>query len=292
MRNAGKFTHLTIEKTAKLLTSDVRKDLHIHTCYSDGALTPREVIDRWKAEGYEMISITDHDGIEGSMAGYEYAAEAGITFIPGIEFDSEDDIGRDLHILGYGYDYENHDLREALTGIILERARRNDLMMAALNDMGCGITLDDIGSVNEGRFVGKPTFALILARKGIISNPNDAFNTLFREPSIRSIRKKTLASKQVIDVIHAAGGLAVMAHPMEQRHLDETFEEFRPRLMMILDRMREYGIDGIECIHPSADEYQRELLGEYADRYGLLRTKGSDFHSDHHKRDFTRYHRP
>jgi predicted metal-dependent phosphoesterase TrpH len=152
--------------------------------------------------------------------------------------------------------------------------------------------MDDIIADNEGRYIGKPTFARVLARKGYVENANDAFATIFREPTVRVIRKKTFSSEEVIRLIHAAGGLAVLAHPMEQRHLEETYNQFTERLYPILNRMREYGIDGIECYHPSADEVQAEVLREYTEAHGLVVTAGSDFHTDYQKRDFTRYHRP
>ncbi|MBQ6314591.1 MAG: PHP domain-containing protein, partial [Mogibacterium sp.] len=82
---------------AELIMSDMKKDLHIHTCYSDGIFTPEEVVDRWKAEGYKLIAITDHDGMDGSIIGMDYARGSGIMFISGIEFDSEDALGRDMH---------------------------------------------------------------------------------------------------------------------------------------------------------------------------------------------------
>ena len=280
------------ENTADLIMSGMKMDLHIHTCFSDGKLEPQEVVDRWRDEGYELISITDHDGITGSMVGMDYALGSGIKFISGIEFDSEDALGKDIHILGYGFDYNCPALRSALLEVIIKRARRNDELMNALNRRGYGITLDDIGEVNEGRCVGKPTFARILLKKGIISNVQEAFTTIFREPDIRRIVKDTLSSKEVIDIIHEAGGLAFFAHPMEQRHLGESFEEFRPRLYALLEKMRDYGVDGIECYHPSADDYQSGLMRDFAEENGLLISRGSDFHSDDTRRDFSRYHMP
>ena len=283
--------HLNQQNIADLLTSNEKSDLHIHTYYSDGELSPEEVIDRWRSQGYKIISITDHDGIEGSIKGMDHAAGLeDITFIPGIEFDSVDEIGKDVHILGYGFDYGSPELRNSLSKILMIRARRNDKLMAAINDLGYKVTLEDIGEINEGRYVGKPTFAKILFKKGYTSDPQEAFSTIFREPSIRKINKETLRSGQVIDLIHKAGGLAVLAHPMEQRHLGEDYEDFLPRMYELMDRMREFGIDGIECRHPSANEPQTELLEKYAAKYGLLSTGGSDFHTDKNPRDFSRYH--
>ena len=280
------------EELRTLIESDLKKDLHMHTCYSDGALTPKQLIDWRVSQGYELLSITDHDGIEGSVLAASYARRVGVKYLNGIEFDSEDEIGKDIHILGYGFDHFNPTLREALRTIINERAKRNDRFMKALNLRGYGITLDDIGSVNEGRFVGKPTFALILKRKGIVKSMQEAFNTIFQEPDIKRINKTTLSTEDVIGIIHEAGGLAVLAHPMEQRHRGEPFAEFEPRMYAIIDRMIEYGIDGLECCHPSASETQQKMLVDYAKKHGLMITGGSDFHSEETKRDFGRYHMP
>ena len=290
-KSIGKQFNSTDELRA-LIESDLKKDLHMHTCFSDGALTPKQIIDWRKSQGYELLAITDHDGIEGSVLVAPYAEYVGVNFLYGIEFDSEDELGKDIHMLGYGFDPDNPELKAALFEIIMERARRNDKFMKALNERGYNITLDDIGSVNEGRFVGKPTFALILKRKGIVESMQEAFNTIFEEPDIKSIKKTTLPTKRVIELIHTAGGLAVLAHPMEQRRRNETFEEFKPRMYALIDRMVEYGIDGLECHHPSADPAQQEMLVAYAKEHGLMITRGSDFHSNETNRDFERYHRP
>lgn len=275
-----------------LIESDLKKDLHLHTLYSDGALTPKEVLKMRADEGYELLAITDHDGVEGSVYGEKYAEELGVKYISGIEFDSEDELGKDIHMLGYGFDPDHPAFNLAIGKILKQRNDRNNRFLKALNDKGYDISYDELYAVNEGRFMGKPTFASVLIKKGFVKSHSEAFNTIFRDPEIRSIKKETLHTKEVVDIIHAAGGLAVMAHPMEQRHLDETFEEFKPRMYEILDRMLCYGIDGIECHHPSADPVQQEMLVKFANEHGLMITRGSDFHSHASRRDFSRYHRP
>ena len=285
-------TELNHEELRKLIESDLKKDLHMHTLYSDGALTPKEVIDMRVAEGYELLAITDHDGIGGSVAGFPYAKEIGLPFIYGIEFDSEDPLGKDIHMLGYGFDPEDDAFLDKLIEVLTCRNERNERYRKALNKMGYDITPEEVKSVNKGRYVGKPTFATILVNKGVVSSIPEAFSTIFREPELKTIEKVTLPSEEVVQVIHAAGGLAVMAHPMEQRRMGESLEDFKPRMFTILDKMREYGIDGIECMHPSANEEMSELLMEYADKYGLIITEGSDIHSVTHKRDYSRYYRP
>ncbi len=282
----------TKEDLRRLIESDLKKDLHMHTFYSDGALSPAEVLKMRVDEGYQLLAITDHDGVEGSVAGKKAAEELGVDYISGIEFDSEDELGKDIHMLGYGFDPDNEVFNLAIGKILKTRNDRNEKFLEALNKRGFNITYDELYAVNEGRFMGKPTFATVLRRKGIIKSNDEAFSTIFMEDDIRSIKKVTLHTKEVVNIIHAAGGLAVMAHPMEQRKRGESFADFRPRMYKILDRMVGYGIDGLECHHPSASAEQQKMLVAYADEHGLMITKGSDFHSNESPRDFDRYHRP
>lgn len=282
----------TKDDLRSLIESGLKRDLHMHTLYSDGALTPREVLKMRVDEGYQLLAITDHDGVEGSVYGEKYADEFGIEYISGIEFDSEDELGKDLHMLGYGFDPDHPTFNLAIGKILKQRNDRNNRFLEALNAMGYNITYDELKAVNGGRFMGKPTFATVLIKKGVVRSHTEAFNTIFQEPEIKCIKKKTLHTKDVVDIIHEAGGLAVLAHPMEQRHRDETFEQFKPRMYQILDRMVSYGIDGLECHHPSADYLQQQMLVAYANEHGLMITEGSDFHSHDSRRDFSRYHMP
>ena len=274
-----------------LIESDLKKDLHMHTRCSDGELTPQELIDMRAAEGYELLAITDHDGMGGSVVGAPYAESLGLQFIYGIEFDSEDELGKDLHILGYGFDPQDEELMDTLIYVLEERRDRNERFRECLNKRGYGIKPEEVWAVNNGRYVGKPTFATVLMQKGVVKDVKEAFDTIFREPDLKAIKKVTLPTQKVVEVIHNAGGLAVMAHPMEQRRRSESFKEFKPRMYRIMDRMIEYGIDGIECFHPSASPEQSELLVAYAKEHGLMITRGSDFHS-RENRNYDIFHRP
>lgn len=274
-----------------LIESDLKKDLHMHTRFSDGEMTPQELIDMRVAEGYELLAITDHDGIGGSVAGAQYAESMGLQFIYGIEFDSEDVLGKDLHILGYGFDPHDEEFMETLIYVTDERRNRNERFRDCLNKRGYGITPEEIWNVNNGRYVGKPTFATVMVQKGIVKDVKEAFDTVFKEEDLKAIKKVTLSTQEVIKVIQNAGGLAVMAHPMEQRRPNESFEEFKPRMYELIDKMVEYGIDGLECFHPSASPEQSELFVAYAKEHGLMITRGSDFHSKEN-RNYDIFHRP
>ncbi len=266
---------------------DIRKDMHIHSCFSDGDLTPEEIVDRWEAEGYKMIAVTDHDGIDGSIAACSCSRGRSIVVVPGIEFDSDDELGTKLHILGYNIDFNDPDLKRVLSEIKLWRARRNDRMLQALNSLGIEISVDDLLAVNGGNYVGKPTFARVMIDKGYVKDVNEAFSKYFdAEESLKNLGKQTMQSKDVVELIHKAGGIAILAHPMEQRRKDEAADEFYERIVVLMKRFIEYGIDGIECGHPSATEDEERALRAFAAEHDLIATTGSDFHSDKAKRSY------
>lgn len=273
----------------KLIESDEKKDLHLHTIYSDGVLTPEQLVDRWTEEGNRIIAVTDHDGIGGSIVAVEYAKDKDIIVIPGIEFDSENELGRDLHILGYGIDFDNEELNSKLDNILEWREERNAEIIDILHSKGIDVTEEEINAINDGRYIGKPTFARVLVNRGMYPNMRTAFEYLFsNEPRIKSIVKRTFTSREIVETIHQAGGIAILAHPMEQMRTGETFEEYEPRLLQLLDTFVEYGVDGIECYHPSASPEQAEYFRKYAEDRGLLITRGSDFHYDGLSRRYTK----
>lgn len=270
---------------SNMIPEDV--DLHIHSRFSDGELEPEEIIDRWASLGYRMIAITDHDGIGGSKKGLEYVRRSGhsICFVTGIEFDSSDELSEEIHILGYNIDLENEALNRTLSKVIEWRNERNRKIFDTIRRLGYSITEEELRAVNGGRFTGKPTFARVLVNRGYFSSIAEVFEKLLETSSeIRSIVKHTLSSEAVVRLIHEAGGAAVMAHPMEQMRRGEDKTAFMSRLKVLMDRLVGYGIDGIECYHPSADSEDASWLADYAEQKGLLVTRGSDFHSDRNKR--------
>lgn len=269
------------------LSSSLTTDLHLHSRFSDGELEPEELIDNWIAKGYRQIAITDHDGINGSVKGLEYVRSRGldIDFITGIEFDSSDELSEEIHILGYGMDFDNRSLRDTLDKVLGWRKERNRRILETLRALGYRIEEQQLWAVNEGRFVGKPTFARVLVDEGYFSSIGDVFDKLLEvNPDIKAIVKHTLSSREVVKLIHESGGAAVMAHPMEQRRKGETAEAFGERLNVLLETLIGYGIDGIECFHPSANEEEARMLKAFAEARGLAVTRGSDFHSVRNQR--------
>ncbi|MDD3169633.1 MAG: PHP domain-containing protein, partial [Eubacteriales bacterium] len=178
-------------------------DLHLHTYYSDGTMSPEELVAFAKENGVETIAITDHDGMRGLAEGTEAGERLGVHVIPGIELSTEDDAGIYMHILGYCFDLNNEALNREVELIRRKRAERNEKLLAALHKIGCRISKDDLQLRDGQDYVGKPTFALALMRKGYISSPKEAFKEgrFMRSEVVRSVHREKISAKKAIELI-------------------------------------------------------------------------------------------
>lgn len=255
-------------------------DLHLHTYYSDGTMSPGDLVKLAKESGARAIAITDHDGMGGLAQGLEAGKRSGVLVIPGIELSTEDDEGIYMHILGYCFDRENEALKSEVELIRKKRAERNEKLLAALHQIGCKLTKEDL-QLREGQdYVGKPTFALALARKGYVSTPKEAFQEgrFMRSDAVRSVHREKISAKRAIELIKGAGGTPVLAHPMKVSHLSREEDDFFERLDRQLTKLKSWGIGGMECYYNNHSPEETELLTALARKHGLLITCGSDFH--------------
>lgn len=253
-----------------------KADYHIHTWYSDGTMKPTEVVRKFKDEDYDIIAITDHDGVDGLMEA-EIAGEAlRIQVIPGIEFGTDynlDGTSLELHILGYHIDAKNQALTDALCSIRAQRKARNEKLLAYLNSLGYDLAWEDLLQRPGQEYIGKPNFARALAAKGY--EIPDLWEVLDR------VKREMISSYEAIRLTKEAGGIAVLAHPMKTKDLPpRDREEFWTALEAILRDLKKHGLGGLECYHPSATREESLRLVTLAGKYHLHITEGSDFHGD------------
>ncbi len=263
---------------------DIRYDFHIHSNFSDGVLSPSEIVDRYERRGFKFISITDHDNTKGSEKAFKYAINKNIKVIPGIELSTKSTEGYEVHILGYYINYSSEALNSAIKIMDMYRNQRNIRLIKELNNRGYDVTHEEINKLNEGRFIGKPVIARILVKKGYVSSVEEAFRNIFNKIKTDNVKKKVFSTEEAIKLIKDAGGIAVLAHPMELIEKGEDKSIFTERLKFFLNKMLEMDIDGIECFHPSANIEDEKMLREYAAEHKLIITGGSDFHSDNDRR--------
>lgn len=247
----------------------------MHSTYSDGVKTPEELVRMYSRNGFDIIALTDHDGTEGIKEAQEAGEKYGIRVIPGIELATlyilPDGTETELHILGYDIDRNNRELSERLVQIREQRRVRNEKLLTYINNQGYSLEYDDLIERPGQTFIGKPNFARALKRKGYdIPDMWDMFDR---------VKKEKITSEEGIRLIKNAGGTAVLAHPFKTRNLGEKGSGgFTEKIKYIVSDLKDKGLSGIECYHPSAGEADSEWLVELAGRYGLVITRGSDFH--------------
>ena len=247
-----------------------RVDLHMHTTHSDGTFPPRELVRYAKEKRIACISVTDHDTMSSYKECAEEAAKAGIELIPGIEISAQFEPGT-LHVLGFFLDPQHPGLQTALEEIQKARRERNPQIIAKLNSLGIPITLDEVRAESGGKQIGRPHFARVLIKKGIVPSMEEAFDRYLAKGKPAYLDKRRLNSAASIQKIREAGGIAVAAHPKQMKLDEEELEREFARLV-------EEGLGGIEAYNSCQNRREAELYKRLAERFNLFVTGGSDFH--------------
>lgn len=247
-------------------------DLHAHTTASDGSLTPTELVQKAVLIGLDALAVTDHDTLGGLSEAREEAARLGLPFVPGVELSVEDDAGR-FHLLGYGFT-PNAELDDALIRLRTSRAERNREMAAKMAELGLPVTMDDVRAEAgpDAQVIARPHFAQAFIKRGIVGSVAEAFDKYLSVGRPLYMPKDVLTPADAAALLHAAGGVTVMAHPA-LIPLDDDALAARVGLLA------EAGVlDGIEAFYSQHSPAQTERFLALAKRHDLLATGGSDFH--------------
>ena len=247
-------------------------DLHTHSNVSDGQLRPAEVVRLAERKRLAAVALTDHDSVDGLAEAQAAARSLPIRFVPGVEISARFD-GGTMHIVGLGIDPTNRRLRGVLARLERARDRRNPKMVAKLRAMGVDVTLEEWRELaSDCGMVGRLHMARLLCAKGYARDIVDAFRRYIGAGAPAFVDKELLTQRQAIEAIHAAGGLAVLAHPPELNYGSNA------RLERIVRSLIRDGLDGIEAIHSEHTPAQTRHYLALARRLGLLVSGGSDFH--------------
>ena len=245
-------------------------DLHCHTNASDGEKTPTELIDFAINKGISAIAITDHDTVDGLDEAIKYSNNKKIMVIPGIELEASTTKGQ-MHILGLFIDYNNNELKKELIKIKQARENRNKKIIEELNKMGFEISLEELKKVSGGETIGKPHFAKVFLNKGYIQTKEEMFDNYFNKPPLNSLKKASYEPEQIINMIKAANGLAILAHPQSLKLNDDD-------LLKKVIELKTYGLDGMECFHSNQTKEEMDKFQKIAKDLNLIITKGTDYH--------------
>ncbi len=247
-------------------------DLHIHTTASDGTLSPEQAVAMARDLGLAAIAITDHDTVAGVPEALAAGARLGPEVIPGAEL-STDYLGRDVHILGLFIDPDGAGLADALAWSRDRRRARNEKIVAAMAADGFSISMEALQAAYPGAVLGRPHIAGWLVRQGLAADTADAFGRYLNKGCAYYLPRERISLDRAAEAIRSAGGIAVIAHPLQYGYDQPALERF-------LQRGKDAGCRAMEVWYSGYGPAQRELLLSLADRYGLAPSGGSDFHGD------------
>lgn len=274
-------------------------DLHMHSTASDGTDAPEDLARLAKDAGLAGFALTDHDTTSGLAIAAKAAKRLRITFIPGIELSADpgsiappDEINEDtprtgtLHLLGYHINHEDTGLLALGVRLREVRAQRNPEVIERLQSLGVKIEYEEVlaeAGVPEhawndaqaldatGIIIGRPHIAQVLIAKGYVKSIHEAFGKYLGFGGAAHVRKDRLSAEEAINAIHAAGGAAVIAHPVQLRLPEDQLE-------YALAKLTDIGLDGIEIKHSDHTPADVERFSQYAQRFNLITTGGSDYH--------------
>lgn len=247
-------------------------DLHVHSTFSDGTLAPDALVTAVAALGLRAVAIADHDNIDGIAVAQAAGERQNVEIVPGVELSVVWEQLRDLHLLGYAFDPHHSGLNAALAEFRAFRAERSRQVLERVNRKlaGEGKAAVPVAAVLEqaGGTLGRPHIGQALLAAGHVRDMETAFVN-YLVPC--NVPKRFFPISEAIDLVHAAGGCAVLAHPM---FIDVPASE----LPVLLDTLIGLGLDGLECWCGGASNDTVDRLLTLARRKGLIATGGSDFH--------------
>ena len=254
-------------------------DLHTHSNRSDGTDSPTELIEKAKAVGLDIVALTDHDTAVGWDEAEEAAQRVGIRLIKGMEVSTEL-AGRSVHLLAYGLDREHAGLIEELEKVIEGRTGRIPKFIEKFRLLGIDVTEEEIlAKVGDADAVGRPHIADVLVEKGVVATRDEAFASLLSPGGGLYVGRYSIALPSAVELVNAAGGKAVLAHPWSRgTHKVLTAE--------VIANLVAHGLDGIEVDHPDHDSEARTALRRIAEENDLIMTGSSDYHGTGKSKDF------
>jgi predicted metal-dependent phosphoesterase TrpH len=246
----------------------MRADLHVHSTASDGTDPPAEVMRRAARAGLDVVALTDHDTVAGHA---EARAAAGpVALLPGMELSCRLD-GRSLHMLAYLFDADQPELAAELARIRDDRVLRARAMVDKLAGLGVDVSWGQVAAIAGQAVVGRPHIARAMADSGAIASPREAFTRDWIADGGRAyVGRYALDPVRAIDLVRAAGGVTVLAHPRAGRDTWVTNEQ--------ITRLAAVGLAGLEVFHPDQSEAERARLIALAHDLALVPTGGSDDH--------------
>ena len=249
-------------------------DLHTHTTHSDGTFSPEQLLRLAVENSLSAVAITDHDTVDAISPALEIARDKKLRLIPGVELSVDVDLPKNghLHILGLFIDQNNKYLADRLDYLRSKRIDRVYAILDKLNELDFELSTDDLHLDDTQVSIGRPHLARIMVNYGYVTSIREAFDRYLSKGKPAFVDKERLAVKNAIELIHSAGGLAIIAHPISL-----AFNEFKEYGAYITGLIKN-GMDGVEIYSSFHPPEFVEYLEKMAKEMKICVSGGSDFH--------------
>jgi len=242
----------------------------MHSTASDGVYAPDELMKRAVGLGFTHVALTDHDSVAGIPLARETAEKLGMTLTNGVELSCG--AQKEIHVLGYGFDPDNEALRAFCEERVAQREARTAAMVQRLCELGKPIDMARVRELARG-VMGRPHVARAMLEAGYVLSVSEAFDRYLKPGRPAYVPKEDVKVSEAVRLIDQAGGIAVLAHPMELKMGDTMLES-------LIGEWKGQGLAGVEVYHPSAQNNHASFLLHLAQRENMLVTGGSDFHGE------------
>ena len=248
----------------------MKVDLHNHSYYSDGVFSPTEVVRLADEADCNLFALTDHDTTDGLAEAQQMADELSVNLVPGVEISA---LWRNMtiHILGLGIDINNDILRKGLNYNQRLREERAEKIALGLRRVGITDALEKTQELSKTDMITRTHFAQMLIREGYCKDMKSVFRRFLSGKKPGASRVEWKSFDEVVGWIHAAGGLAVIAHPFRYRMTQTKIKN------MLIDFKEVFG-DGVEVVTATSTDEEITLSNQWAKEYKLLSSCGSDYH--------------
>lgn len=258
----------------------MRIDLHTHTYYSDGSLSPKELVDLAINRNVKFLAITDHDIISGVKEAIDYSKDKNIIVVPGIEITSNVQNKKEtVHIVGLYININSNKIKKMSNKIIEIKEYKTKKMLELVNKyFRSNITLEDLKGKTKGT-PGLPHIGMVLLDKGYVKTIKEGIRLMTKGgPCYINFSDKTLSAKEAIGIIHETKGIAILSHLSAYKN-ENKFIIFEEQESLIKELV-EYELDGLEIYIPDATEEEIAFGEKMAKKYNLKLSGGSDFHDE------------
>ncbi len=245
-------------------------DLHVHSNKSDGSLSPSELVSYAHKKGLSAIALTDHDTIDGIDEAVLASKDLPIEVIPGIEFSTEYH-GKDIHILGLFIEYTSPEIQTQIKSFVDSRDLRNQKLCDNLVGAGIDISYDRLLASYPGAVITRAHYARYLLEHHYIKSLPEAFDRYIGDHCKYFVPREKVTPTQAVELILAAKGLPILAHPILYHLSNEKLE-------LLVQELTAAGLVGIEALYPTYSQREERLIRSLASRYHLALSGGSDFH--------------